>query len=116
MSKFIYIFLLPTIVLCEDFISKDEYARMLYQNPRGIGCNKCHGEKGGGKTIANYKQKDKKGGAMKKYTLVAPQINNLEFQKFLNAIKKPKGMMPSYFLTDNEIQTLYEYLQAFNKE
>lgn len=116
MFKFLFIFVFFGFLGAEDFISKDEYAQMLYQNPRGIGCNKCHGENGEGKAIANYKQKDKKGGEMKEHTLFAPQINNLEFSKFHNAIKKPKGMMPSYFLTDNEIQTLYEYLQALNKE
>ena len=31
-----------------DFITKNEYAKMLYQNPRGIGCDKCHGSGGEG--------------------------------------------------------------------
>jgi len=31
-----------------------EYASSLYKNPRGIGCQKCHGLKGEGKLIAKY--------------------------------------------------------------
>ena len=85
---------------------------MLYQNPRGIGCNKCHGENGEGKLIANYKQKDIKNGKLSTLSLRAPQINNMDFESFKKSINKSTGMMPSYFLTDAEILTLYEYLQS----
>ena len=112
MSKFLYIFLLFCTLNAEDFISKMEYARMLYQNPRGIGCNKCHGENGEGKLIANYKQKDTKNGKLSTLSLRAPQINNMDFESFKKSINKSTGMMPSYFLTDAEILTLYEYLQS----
>ncbi len=120
MSKFLYIFLIffniSSNLWGEDFISKGEYARMLYQNPRGIGCHKCHGEKGEGKAIANYKAMDKKANKMTKYTLSAPQINNLDLENFKKGIKNSKGMMPSYFLTDSEINTLFEYLQSLKKD
>ena len=37
-----------------SFITKYEYGKMLYNNPRGIGCNKCHGEKAEGKKIVDF--------------------------------------------------------------
>lgn len=103
-------------VFAEDFISKSEYAKMLYQNPRGISCIKCHGNKGEGGTIAKYKTFDKKNNKIITKTLQAPKINDLDFDIFTKALKKSKGMMPSYFLTDDEISSLYEYVQTFNKE
>ena len=42
-----------------SFITDYEYGRELYKNPRGIGCNECHGEKAEGMIIARYKSKGK---------------------------------------------------------
>ncbi|ANE33986.1 c-type cytochrome [Campylobacter hyointestinalis] len=115
--KFLYIFLITsTFLLAEDFITKLEYAKMLYQNPRGIGCNKCHGEKAEGTLISKYKSYDKKNKKYIENELRAPRINNLEFSKFRSALKESRGIMPSYFLTDLEIQNLYEYVKTFNKD
>ena len=37
------------------------YGKMLFNNPRGIGCNKCHGDDARGKRIVNFKHEhDKK--------------------------------------------------------
>ncbi len=84
---------------------------MLYKNPRGIGCDKCHGTKGKGRIIAKYKEK----GEIK--YLKAPAINNLSRQEFFKAFKSKKHkIMPKYFLTNNEINTLYLYLQKINKK
>lgn len=93
-------------ILCADesFISNDEYAKMLYKNPRGIGCDKCHGERGEGIDIASYTA----GG--KKMILVGPQINNISIKRFYDALKKGKKLMPEYFLTDEEKAYLYYYL------
>lgn len=78
---------------------------MLYKNPRGIGCNKCHGEKGEGQMIAEYRhKKDKK-------SIVAPRINSLEFGEFRVSFDKKKKIMPKYHLTDMELEALYEYLK-----
>ena len=52
--------LLCSAAFASDFITKNEYAKMLYQNPRGIGCDKCHGSGGEGSVIAKYKKKIKK--------------------------------------------------------
>ncbi len=99
----------------EDFISKAEYGKMLYQNPRGVGCDKCHGKKGEGMLIAKYKNFDKKAGKVVNVELKAPKINDLELDEFRGAIRDSKGMMPTYFLTDGEIISLYEYLTNLKK-
>ena len=93
-----------------DFITKTEYAKMLYLNPRGIGCDKCHGAKGEGSLISKYKHFDKKANKTVDDELRAPKINDIEFESFKAALTKPKGVMPSYFLTDEETTILYEYI------
>ena len=93
-----------------DFITKTEYAKMLYLNPRGIGCDKCHGAKGDGSLISKYKHFDKKANKTVDDELRAPKINDIDFESFKAALTKPKGVMPSYFLTDEETTILYEYI------
>jgi hypothetical protein len=94
----------------ESFISNDEYAKMIYKNPRGIGCNKCHGDKGEGKVISSYISGNKK------ISLIGPRINNLSSKRFLDALKKGKRLMPEYFLTKVEKAYLYYYLIKQNKK
>jgi len=94
----------------ESFISNDEYAKMLYKNPRGIGCNKCHGEKGEGKVISSYIS------GKNKISLIGPRINNLSMRQFKKALRKGKRLMPEYFLTDEEKAYLYYYLTTQNKK
>ena len=93
-----------------DFITKTEYAKMLYLNPRGIGCDKCHGAKGEDSLISKYKHFDKKANKTVDDELRAPKINDIDFESFKAALTKPKGVMPSYFLTDEETTILYEYI------
>lgn len=88
----------------EGLLSQNEYGKNLYENPRGIACNKCHGNNGEGSIIARYKHK----GVEK--TLLAPRINNIEFSIFQRALRKQKGVMPVYYLTDEEITAIYMYL------
>ena len=87
-----------------DFITQAEYAAQLYKNPRGIGCQLCHGQKGEGRLIANYvhKKKEKSFGG--------PAINTLSYREFYKALNERKNAMPRYFLTDEEIQALYLHL------
>ena len=47
------------VLFAESFISDYEYGQMLFKNPRGIGCNKCHGENGEGSLIATKKDFNK---------------------------------------------------------
>ncbi|MDR2635583.1 MAG: cytochrome c [Campylobacteraceae bacterium] len=96
--------LLISSLLADDFITRMEYAKLLYLNPRGIGCDKCHGSDAKGKVIAFYKQK----GETKR--LAAPPINNVTKDVFLKALNNPKTIMPKYSLTDEEMQSLYEYV------
>lgn len=93
----------------EFFITKDEYAKMLYENPRGISCAKCHGQKGQGLVIATYKEN----GITKK--LQTQPIYQLDYNTFKKGIKEAKGIMPKYYLTQKEIAALYYHLQSINR-
>lgn len=87
-----------------NFITQREYAAQLYKNPRGIGCQLCHGEQGEGKIIAVYEHKK-----MKK-RFVGPAINAIDYATFYRALNVRKNGMPRYFLTDEEVQALYHHL------
>ncbi|EIF07386.1 Putative periplasmic protein [Campylobacter concisus UNSWCD] len=110
MRSVFLILLFCVAIFGADFITKTEYAKMLYLNPRGIGCDKCHGAKGEGSLISKYKHFDKKANKTVDDELRAPKINNIDFESFKAALTKPKGVMPSYFLTDEETTILYEYI------
>lgn len=106
MKVLVSFFLLLSSLFAEDFITKMEYAKMLYSNPRGIGCNLCHGEKGEGSVIAKYKSK----GVTKE--LKAPAITSLDKKRFAKALGKSDSVMPRYYLTKNEIDMLYFYVTS----
>lgn len=86
------------------FITKEEYAANLYHNPRGIGCQMCHGELGEGRLIARYKDKGEK------KVFEGTAINKIPFSLFYHRVNSKIVGMPRYYLTDTEIQTLYYYL------
>ncbi len=94
----------------EDFITKDEYASQLYNNPRGISCALCHNENGTAKLIAKYTHEEES------RRFETPQINNLSYEKFHKALNNRIRGMPRYFLTDSEIKLLYYYLQQRSKK
>lgn len=107
---FISVFLLHG----EDFMSTYEYGQMLYNNPRGISCAKCHGEKGEGKYIGQYYKKDKKQKRIILQEIHGARINNKTFAQIkASVLKKRKNhdIMPDYSLTDKEIKAIYEYLK-----
>ena len=110
MRSVFLILLFCVAIFSADFITKTEYAKMLYLNPRGIGCDKCHGTKGEGSLISKYKHFDKKANKTVDDELRAPKTNDIDFESFKAALTKPKGVMPSYFLTDEETTILYEYI------
>ena len=84
---------------------------MLYQNPRGIGCHKCHGIDGKGLVLGRYRDGNKT------ITIKAPDITNLDYRRFKKGIVSKKNrLMPVYFLTDKEIETLYYYLKKEKKK
>ena len=109
--KKLILFLLPFCLVAEtSFITPKEYAAQLYKNPRGIGCNLCHGESGEGKIVAHYKHKNKD------RLFAPPAINNLDFQTFYKALNERKKGMPRYFLTQKEIKALFLYVNTYQKD
>ena len=104
--KYIVLLILPAYLIAKtSFITQMEYSSSLYKNPRGIGCNLCHGELGEGKIVARYMHKKEK------KIFRGPSINNVDFATFYKALNTRKRGMPRYFLTKKEIQALYFYLQ-----
>lgn len=116
-----------------SFITKFEYGEMLYNNPRGIGCNTCHGSDASGKKIVSFTHIYDK----KKYncTLDVPNIKAVEYDVFfkkVNAKKNPKkkfeksqvcekliyksNIMPTYFLVEEEIDAIYYYIKNLKKK
>ena len=109
--KQILLYTLPLYLYASSsFITPSEYAAQLYKNPRGIGCDKCHGENGEGKLIARYKHK----GVEKSFR--GPRINNKDYREFFNALNKRNRGMPRYFLTTKEIEALYLHLHKDEEE
>ena len=108
-----------TIETQESFLSSVEYGKMLYKNPRGISCTQCHGEKGkGGQKIAKYYDKRKnpkilKGVDITNYSLsdLKASLNN---QYRENNHRKWHKIMPIYYLTDEEVEAIYNYLKDKN--
>lgn len=88
----------------ESFITQKEYGKQLYYNPRGISCKVCHGEYGRGQRLAQYKHKGKL------EEIYAPDITDLNLDDFRKKIHSSKGIMPKYYLTDSEIQAIYQYI------
>ena len=81
---------------------------MLYANPRGISCVKCHGKDAKGRLIATYRSQ----GVVKK--LIAPDITNVPKDRFKKAIKEGRGVMPSYFMTKKETDAIYRFVKYQN--
>jgi len=92
-----------------SFITPLEYASQLYKNPRGIGCQHCHGDNGEGKLIAKYKHKNKQ----KRFD--GPAIDKVSYVEFYKALNRRKNGMPRYFLTQKEIEALYLFLHQNDK-
>lgn len=111
----------------DSFITKYEYGKMLYNNPRGISCAKCHGNDGKGKVVATFTHYKKK----KKYicTIKPEDITSISYKTFEAKldpdIKMKKrtfdktevcakliygNTMPKYFLTKEELDTIYYYI------
>ena len=92
-----------------DFITPLEYASQLYENPRGIGCQHCHGDKGQGRLVATYKHK----GKSKEFR--GPAINSIDLKTFYLALNKARRGMPRYYLTFKEVKALYFFIQENQK-
>ena len=102
-----------------SFITKLEYGAMLYDNPRGVGCVSCHKKGDKSVVIAKYKEINRKTKKLENKEIIAPAINNVSFEVFLekmSADKTESKVMPTYFLTDDELKSLYHYIKNINKK
>jgi hypothetical protein len=116
----------------DSFITKYEYGKMLYNNPRGISCTKCHGIDAKGKKIASFKHiRNKK---VYNCTIKSNNITNISYEKFIKVLdpklKKDKvifkktdvckkltfrNSMPTYFLTNDELKSIHFYITNQDK-
>ena len=106
----------------DSFLLQVEYGKMLYKNPRGISCAKCHGRDGrGGAKIAKYYDENRnpkilKGVNILDYTLdelIASLSNKYRNKKHKRVKHK---VMPMYYLTRGEIEAIHTYLQNVKKK
>ena len=110
-----------TVATSESFLSSVEYGRLLYKNPRGISCSQCHGKEGkGGQKIAKYYDKKKNPKLLKGVDITSYSLKDLKAslknQYRENNQRKRHKIMPMYYLTDEEIQAIFDYLQYSNKQ
>jgi len=96
-------------LLGESFISDFEYGQMLYKNPRGVSCASCHGDLGEGSFIASYRLKD---GKEKKF--YGPDIRVLDLKHFKYSVKSGGKIMPKYYLTNKEVESIFKFLRVVN--
>jgi cytochrome c553 len=98
-------------LLCaqEDFISHYEYGEMLYANPRGVSCSQCHGKTGEGTIIVEYR--DIHG----KQVLKGSDIRQESLESMINSVNTYHKVMPRYYLTDEEVKAIYDYLKIKNR-
>jgi cytochrome c553 len=104
----------------ESFLSTLEYGEMLYKDPRGISCTKCHGQEGkGGKKIAKYYDKNKNIKLLKSIDITHYSLEDLtaslknQYRK--DGRRKRHKIMPMYYLTKKEVFAIFTYLKAQNK-
>jgi len=103
----------------DSFLLELEYGKMLYNNPRGISCSKCHGKEGkGGQIIAKYYDKNSnpkllKGIDITHYTLeqLKASLQNKFIDEKNHRVRRHK-IMPIYYLTDQEIKAIHSYLKS----
>jgi hypothetical protein len=106
----LWILLLPLMLWGqEDFISHYEYGEMLYENPRGVCCAQCHGKSGEGQTIVEFR--DIHG----KHALRGSDIRKDSLEDMIKAVNSYHKVMPRYYLTDEEVKAIYDYLQKKNE-
>jgi mono/diheme cytochrome c family protein len=103
----------------ESFLSLFEYGKMLYQNPRGISCTKCHGQTGkGGKKIAKYYDKHRNVKLLKSTNITNYSLKDLtaslknQYRK--NGRRQRHRIMPMYYMTEQEILAIFTYLNSKN--
>ena len=105
------LFVLPLLLGAnEDFISHYEYGEMLFNNPRGVSCSQCHGKDGAGTIIVKFRDEEGKEAVIK-----GSDIRRDTLQSMIKSINSYHEIMPRYYLTDEEIKAIYDYLQEKNE-
>lgn len=112
-----------SLLFCNEidtsFITKFEYGAMLYKNPRGVGCVLCHQSGDKDVVLSTYKELDKKTKKLEEKLIIVPAINTVSFEIFIDKMRADKTeskIMPTYFLTDEELKSLYYYIKNVNKK
>lgn len=123
MKYFFFLTIITSFLISQEidssFITKLEYGAMLYKKPRGVGCVNCHKQGNQAVEIAKYQELDKETKKLVAKSIIAPAINNVTFDVFLekmSADKTESKVMPTYFLTDDELKSLYHYIKNINKK
>ncbi len=93
----------------EDFISHYEYGQMLYSNPRGVSCSQCHGKSGEGEVIVKYH--DEEG----EKVIKGSDIRKKSLLQMTGSLNSYHVIMPRYYLTDEEVKAIYDYIQKKNE-
>jgi len=105
------LFVLPLLLGAnEDFISHYEYGEMLFNNPRGVSCSQCHGKDGAGTIIVKFRDEEGKQAVIK-----GSDIRRETLQSMIKSINSYHEIMPRYYLTDEEVKAIYDYLQEKNE-
>ena len=103
-------FLFPFLLIAqEDFISDFEYGEMLYKNPRGISCAACHAKNGEGKKIVSYQEQNKT------IVIKGADIRDRTLDEIEAIVARNHPVMPKYYLTHEEVDAIYSYLQEMNE-
>ncbi len=109
--QYLWYLCIPLWIVAEDsFMTHYEYGQMLYNNPRGVSCAQCHGQKGEGKIIVSYR--DKKG----KHIIKGSDIREKNIETMLDAVSHYHKIMPRYYLTEEEVEAIHDYLHTKNSE
>lgn len=97
------------LILCAEassaFLTAKEHGAMVYHQPRGVSCAKCHGGRAEGRTIATYTVKKES------KTLFAPPLKGLDAKNLKNGLERHRGG-PPYHLSSEEYESLAAFLQA----
>ena len=82
---------------------------MLYKNPRGVSCEGCHGPKGEGQKMGRLIR------GKKEINITAPDIKKTTIEQIRKSMNVKKSIMPSYFLTDSELDAIVFYIRKKNE-
>ena len=98
-----------------NFLTEYEYSMMLYIEPRGLSCIKCHGLTGKKTDNIRYYRYSPKSVRFKRKEVRINPIYKLNFKDFRKGvISRRNRFMPTYKLSHSEIKSIYFYLQKVN--